>query len=60
MGRRVLRLRIRLLAVLCLSAFLLMVGVRLDNYALRRRAEHLLVGIQSLELRKSTYSVSLG
>src|SRR6266536_481154 len=56
MGRKVLRLLTSLGAVVCLSALLLAAGVRLDNYILRRRAEHLLADIRSLELRKSTYS----
>lgn len=56
MGKRVLRLLTWLAAVLCLSVVLLMVGVRLDNYALRRRAESLMVDIRSLDLRNSTFS----
>jgi hypothetical protein len=56
MGKKVWRLLGWFSAAFCLSVLLLIGGVRLDNYALRRRAEHLFVDIRSLDLRRSTFS----
>jgi hypothetical protein len=56
MGRKVRQLLSWVAAVFCLSVHLLIAGTRLDNYALQRRAERLLVDIRSLELRRSTFS----
>lgn len=56
MGRKVRQLLSCVAAVFCLSLLLLIAGIRLDNDALQRRGERLLVDIRSLELRKSTFS----
>jgi hypothetical protein len=56
MRRKFPRLLIWLSGILCILTLLLVTGVRVDNYVLRQRAEHLLADFRSLELRKSTYS----
>ena len=56
MGRRILRRLAWLLGAASLSIFLLAGSIRLDQYLLRRRAEHLLSDIRSLELRKASYA----
>jgi len=55
MGRKIARTLARFAALLCIAIFLLALGIRLDQYLLRFRAERLLSDIRSLELRKSTY-----
>src|ERR1700676_911538 len=42
-------------AGLCVPVLILAVGVRVDQYLLRRNAERLLTDLKSLEMRKSTY-----
>jgi len=42
-------------AGLCVIVLILAVGVRVDQYLLRRNAERLLTDLKSLEMRKSTY-----
>lgn len=56
MGRKVARTLARVAALVCIAIFLLALGIRLDQYLLRFRAERLLSDIRSLELRKSTYA----
>jgi hypothetical protein len=56
MRRRILRPLAWVLGIVSLSIFLLAGSIRLDQYLLRRRAEHLLSDVRSLELRKSSYS----
>lgn len=40
---------------LCIIVLILGAAIRLDQYLLRRKAEHLLSDLRSLEMRKSTY-----
>ena len=42
--------------MVCIGILLLTATIRIDQYLLRYRAEHLLSDIRSLELRKSTYA----
>jgi hypothetical protein len=56
MGGKVRRFLSWVAAIFCLAVLFLIVGIRMDNYALQRRAERLLVDMRSLELRKSTFS----
>jgi hypothetical protein len=55
MRKRILRILAWLLGGACMTVVLLAGVILLDQYLLRRRAEHLLSDIRSLELRKSTY-----
>jgi len=43
------------IAALCAIVLVLSVAIHVDRYVLRRKAEHLLADLKSLEMRKSTY-----
>lgn len=53
--RRILRLLARVFSGLCVIVLIPAVAIRVDQYLLRRKAEHLLADLKLLEMRKSTY-----
>jgi hypothetical protein len=53
--RKILRVLAWVIAGLCMIIFIAAAAVRVDEYLLRRNAEHFLADLKSLELRKSTY-----
>jgi len=53
--RRILRVVGWVTAGLCAIILILAVAIHVDRYVLRRKAEHLLADLKSLEMRKSTY-----
>jgi hypothetical protein len=53
--RKIFRVLAWVIASLCVAVLIPAGAIRVDQYLLRRKAEHLLTDLKSLEMRKSTY-----